>query len=91
MTKREIVNKIARSSGLPQQLVKRIIEELLRELREALVRGERIEIRNFGVFRVKVTRPKIGRNPQTGESISLPAKRKVTFKPGKLLKKIPGP
>ena len=48
MTKREIVNKIARSSGLPQQSVKRIIEELLRELREALVRGERIEIRILG-------------------------------------------
>ena len=90
MIKREIVNKIAKRVGLPQQLVKRIVEELLRELREALVRGERIEIRNFGVFRVKVTRPKIGRNPQTGESISLPAKRKVTFKPGKLLKRMVG-
>ncbi|MCK4245384.1 MAG: integration host factor subunit beta [Candidatus Omnitrophica bacterium] len=88
MIKREIVNKIAKRVGLPQQLVKRIIEELLTELREALVRGERIEIRNFGVFRVKVTRAKIGRNPQTGESISLPAKRKVTFKPGKLLKRM---
>ncbi len=88
MTKREIVNKIAKKVGLPQQLVKRIIEELLGELREALVRGERIEIRNFGIFRVKVMRPKTGRNPQTGESISLPAKKKATFKPGKLLKRI---
>ena len=88
MIKREIVNKIAKRSGLPQQLVKRIVEELLEELREALVRGERIEIRNFGVFKIKVTGPRLGRNPQTAESISLPAKRKVSFKPGKLLKRI---
>ena len=88
MTKREIVNKIAKRSGLPQQLVKRIVEELLEELGEALVKGERIEIRNFGVFKVKVTGPRLGRNPQTGESISLPAKRRVNFKPGKLFKKM---
>ena len=88
MTKREIVNKIAKKSGLTQELVKEVIEELLVELEEALIRGERIEIRNFGIFKTKITKPRIARNPQTGESISLPARRKVVFKPGKFLKKI---
>ena len=88
MTKREIVNKIAKKSGLTQELVKEVIEELLVELEEALIRGERIEIRNFGIFKTKITKPRIARNPQTGESISLPARRKVAFKPGKFLKKI---
>ena len=88
MTKREIVNKIAKRLGLTQELVKEVVEELLVELEEALSSGERIEIRNFGIFKTKITKPRIARNPQTGESISLPARRKVSFKPGKLLKKI---
>ncbi len=88
MTKREIVNKIAKRLGLTQELVKEVVEEFLVELEEALIRGERIEIRNFGIFKTKITKPRIARNPQTGESISLPARRKVSFKPGKLLKKI---
>ncbi len=86
MTKREIVNKIAKRLGLNQELVKEVVEELLIELEGALIRGERIEIRNFGVFKTKITKPRIARNPQTGDSISLPARKKVTFKPGKLLK-----
>ena len=88
MTKREIVNKIAKTLGLTQELVKEVVEGLLAELEEALIRGERIEIRNFGIFKTKITKPRIARNPQTGESISLPARRKVSFKPGKLLKRI---
>ncbi len=88
MTKREIVNKIAKRLGLTQELVKEVVEEFLVELEEALIRGERIEIRNFGIFKTKITKPRIARNPQTGESISLPARRKVSFKPGKLLKRI---
>jgi len=88
MTKREIVNKIAKRLGLTQELVKEVAEELLVELEKALIRGERIEIRNFGIFKTKITKPRIARNPQTGESISLPARRKVTFKPGKILKKV---
>ena len=88
MTKREIVNKIAKKSGLTQELVKEVVEELLVELEEALIRGERIEIRNFGIFKTKITKPRIARNPQTGETLSLPARRKVTFKPGKFLKRI---
>ena len=88
MTKREIVNKIAKRLGLTQELVKEVVEGLLVELEESLIRGERIEIRNFGIFKTKITKPRIARNPQTGESISLSARRKVTFKPGKFLKKI---
>ena len=88
MTKREIVNKIAKRLGLTQELVKEVVEGLLVELEESLIRGERIEIRNFGIFKTKITKPRIARNPQTGESISLSARRKVTFKPGKVLKKI---
>lgn len=88
MTKREITNSISRRVGLQQQSVKRVIDELFIEIREALAKGERIELRNFGIFRTKITKAKTGRNPQTGELISLPAKKKATFKPGKLLKKM---
>ena len=88
MTKKEIANNISKRVGLQQQPVKRVIEEFLIELREALARGERVELRNFGVFKTKIVKAKTGRNPQTGESIFLPAKRKATFKAGKLLKNL---
>jgi integration host factor subunit beta len=56
---------------------------LLKHMADALVGGERIEIRGFGSFDLHHRAPRIGRNPKTGESLSLPAKVKVHFKPGK--------
>ncbi|HOM57860.1 MAG TPA: HU family DNA-binding protein, partial [Candidatus Latescibacteria bacterium] len=56
-------------------------------MRESLMRGDRIEIRGFGVFEVRNTRPKpAARNPRTGDIIQVPARRKTHFKPGKILK-----
>ncbi|MGB1717525.1 MAG: HU family DNA-binding protein [Candidatus Latescibacterota bacterium] len=56
-------------------------------MRDSLIEGNRIEIRGFGVFQVKDTRPKpAARNPRTGEIIYVPARRKTHFKPGRLLK-----
>jgi len=56
-------------------------------LSDALIQGHRIEIRGFGGWTVKTTRPKpVARNPKTGERIFVPARRKVAFKPGRILK-----
>ena len=56
---------------------------ILRQLADALVQGERIEIRGFGSFDLHHRAPRIGRNPRTGEAVNLPAKVAVHFKPGK--------
>lgn len=66
----------------------RAVDAFVASLSDALMRGNRIEIRDFGVWTVKTTRPKPGaRNPRTGERLFVPARRKVVFKPGRILKK----
>jgi len=64
-----------------------MVDSVFKAMRENLIKGNRIEIRGFGVFQVKDTRPKpAARNPRTGDIIYVPARRKTHFKPGKLLK-----
>jgi integration host factor subunit beta len=59
---------------------------LVIEISECLSEGQRLEIRNFGVFEVKVRDARMGRNPRTGEEVPISEKRVATFKPGKALK-----
>lgn len=86
MTKRELVNDVANRLGLTQNEVATIVQELLDQVTESLVEGNRLEIRNFGVFEVKEREARIGRNPRTGEEVPIPKKRVTSFRPGKALK-----
>lgn len=86
MTKKEIVVKIADDSGIKQIEVKKVLQKALDGIIESLSRGETVELRNFGVFKVKTRKGRMGRNPRTGESVSIPEKKVVTFKPGLLMK-----
>ncbi len=64
-----------------------MVDCIFTTMRDCLIAGDRIEIRGFGVFQIKDTRPKpAARNPRTGEVIYVPARRKTHFKPGKMLK-----
>jgi len=83
MTKKEIVRSISDELGLPQQQVKQIVQKLFSELIETLAEDGRIELRNFGVFEVKIRAARSARNPKTGEQMPIPARSVVTFKPGK--------
>jgi integration host factor subunit beta len=96
MTKKEMANAIAEEVNLSQILVKEIIERVFDGIIDTLKQERRIELRNFGVFEVKKRKPRKARNPRTGESLMVPAKLVVTFKPGlemeekvKKLKKAP--
>src|SRR5215472_11963505 len=82
MTKKDMVKAIADDVGLLQGKVQKIIQRLLDGIIETLLHEGRIELRNFGVFEVKKRRARKARNPRTGERVSVPAKRAVTFKPG---------
>ncbi len=86
MTKRNFAIKISEKIGVNQILVKKVIDEFLNEIIETLASGEGIELRNFGVFKVKNRKERIGRNPRTGEKVPIPPKRIVYFKVGKVLK-----
>lgn len=84
MIKKDIINEIAKQTGLSKPMVKMIIEKFLSHIRESLLNKERIELRNFGVFKVKRLKSKKGRNLRTGEEIPVPERWKVTFKPSKI-------
>jgi nucleoid DNA-binding protein len=83
MTKKDLANAIADEMGLTQIQVKEIIQRVFDGITETLLHEGRLELRNFGVFEVKQRRPRRARNPRTGEAVDVPAKRVVTFKPGR--------
>ena len=83
MTKRDLAKAIAEEMGLPQIQVKKIIQRVFTGITETLLHEGRLELRNFGVFEVKQRRPRRARNPRTGQAVAVPAKRVVTFKPGR--------
>ena len=83
MTKKEIVKTISEEIGLTQLKTKEIVQKAFDAIIETLVEEERIELRNFGVFEVKLRAARKARNPRTGEKVSVPEKLVVTFKPGK--------
>lgn len=86
-TRKELVNEISDALGLKKTQIYPIIDSLFDVMRDHLVEGNRIEIRGFGALEVKDTKPKpAARNPRTGARISVPARRKAKFKPGKILK-----
>ena len=87
MTKRDIVTRISQDSGLVQDQVFDIVQRTLDVLAAALRRGETIELRNFGVFEVKVRKARVGRNPnQPEKDVPIPARAVVKFKAGKELR-----
>jgi len=83
--KLDIVNHIAERTGVPKQKAEQAVEALFNSMKDALSRGERIELRGFGVFTVKPRKRGIGRNPRTGEEVAIPVGKTIRFKPGKEL------
>lgn len=86
-TKKDLALEVAKNTDCKKSLASKMVDSIFKAMRESLIAGDRIEIRGFGVFQVKNTKPKpAARNPRTGEIIYVPARRKTHFKPGKLLK-----
>ncbi len=84
LTKRDLVIRISEETGLIQQQVLEVIQKTLDYIAEALAKGEKVELRNFGVFEVKVRKARIGRNPNSPETdVPIPERSVVKFKPGK--------
>ena len=86
LTKKELVLAVARDTGVTQVAVKQVVQRTLDRVIEHLKAGQTIELRNFGVFKVKQRAPRRGRNPKTGEEVPVPSKRVVVFKPGLLMR-----
>ena len=87
MTKRDLVVRISKETGIIQEDVFTVLQKSLDYITEALVRGEHIEFRDFGVFEVTVRKQRIGRNPNRPEDVvTIPERKVVKFKPGKKMK-----
>lgn len=85
MIKLDIVNRVAERTGVPKMKAEQAVDALFHSMKEALARGERIELRGFGVFVVKPRKRGVGRNPRTGEEVAIPSGKTIRFKPGKEL------
>src|SRR5262249_28738750 len=83
MTKREIAKIIADANGLPANTVLEVVQSAFDGIIDTLVNEGRIELRNFGVFVVRVRRARKARNPKTGEAVEVPRHLVVAFKPGR--------
>ena len=87
MTKRQLVIRISNETGLTQQQVFGVLQRTLDYITDALVKGNTVEFRDFGVFEVKQRKPRIGRNPNKPEvDVTIPARKVVKFKAGKQMK-----
>src|SRR6058998_3442231 len=84
LTKRDLVIRISTETQVPQQQVLDVVQKTLDYIAEALAKGENVELRNFGVFEVKVRKARIGRNPNApATDVPIPERAVVKFKPGK--------
>lgn len=84
LTKRDLVIRIAEKTGLTQTQVFEVIQETLENIVKALADGGKVELRNFGVFEVKIRKARVGRNPNKPETdVPIPARAMVKFKAGK--------
>jgi nucleoid DNA-binding protein len=82
MTKKDIVLKVSDDTNLKQIDVKRVVQKTFDCIIDSLARGEKIELRNFGVFKIKQRRSRTGRNPRTNQVIPVPPRKVVVFKAG---------
>ena len=82
MTKKDIVLKITDATGIKQVDVKKIVQKTFDVIIDALMQGDKVELRNFGVFKIKQRRARFGRNPRTGQSVPVPPRKVVVFKSG---------
>lgn len=87
MTKSELIEILARKrSDIPYKDVEQAVKTLLEQMSDSLACGERIEIRGFGSFSLHFRPPRVGRNPKTGDAVTLAGKYVPHFKPGKELR-----
>ena len=88
ITKKDLVAQISEESALTQVETARVIQLFLDSVIRSLASGNRIELRNFGIFEPKRRAPKKARNPRTGQTVEVPSRTVVAFKPGKVMREL---
>ena len=85
MIKQDLIQRVVERTGLPRVKAEAAVDAIFDGLKTALAGGDRIELRGFGVFTVKPRKTGVGRNPRTGDEVSISPGKAVRFKPGKEL------
>ena len=90
MTKADLVEQVSEAigPGVTKKDCAAIIDAFLNAVKQAIASGDHIEIRGFGTFKVRSRRPRLARNPRTGESVAVPSRDVPVFKPSRLFKKL---
>ncbi|MCR4419074.1 MAG: HU family DNA-binding protein [Clostridia bacterium] len=86
MNKMDLVNSVAEKTEMTKKDAEKVINAVFDSIGEALASGEKVQLVGFGTFEVRERAARTGRNPRTGQEISIPATRVPTFKPGKTLR-----
>lgn len=86
MTKAELAVQVSRAVGVTRKEAQLIVATVLDSIVDTLLKGEKVEVRGFGTFRTRMRRPRVGRNPRSGERVVVPAKTVPFFKPSKSLR-----
>jgi DNA-binding protein HU-beta len=86
MIKADIINRVSEDANITKVKAIEAVEAVFEAMKVAMLRGERIELRGFGVFQVKPRKKGIGRNPRTGREVRIPPGKTIRFKPGKSLR-----
>ena len=89
MIKQDLVQRVV-ERGVPRVRAEQAVEAVFRSMKRALIEGDRIELRGFGVFSIRPRKTGIGRNPRTGREVSIEPGRAVRFKPGRELQALDG-
>ena len=88
MIKLDIINQVVERTGISRTKAEMAVDSVFEAMKLALQKSDRIELRGFGVFTIKPRKTGIGRNPRTGEEVSIPPGKAVRFKPGKDLQSV---
>jgi integration host factor subunit beta len=86
ITKKEVIDRIAENTNTKRAVVKPVVQSFLDEIIDELAKNNRLEFRDFGVFETKIRAARTAQNPKTMEQVTVPAKRNVKFKMGRLMK-----
>jgi nucleoid DNA-binding protein len=88
VNKKALIDRIAREAGVSRLQAVRSVKSVVGAIRDAIRGGDRLSLSGLGTFKVKARKARPGRNPKTGETIAIPAGRKISFKPSLSLKKL---
>ncbi|ADU50228.1 bacterial nucleoid protein Hbs [Thermaerobacter marianensis DSM 12885] len=88
MNKPELVNAIAEKTGLNRKDSEKAVNAFVESISEALAKGEKVSLVGFGTFEVRTRQARTGRNPRTGQTLTIPAAKVPAFKPGKQLREV---